>query len=134
MFNSVIKKILIFNFGGIGYCLIELLWRRHTHWSMYLAGGLCLSIIEKINRTRLSGKTLWSKCAAGATVITAVEFICGCIVNLWMNLDVWDYTRLPMNLLGQVCLVYSALWYALSAPIILLSHTIDRRFRMGTEI
>lgn len=127
------QKALVFSFGGTGYCLIELLWRGHTHWSMYLTGGFCFAIIEWLNRTALKGKTIWAKCAAGATVITGTEFVVGCIVNLWLGLNVWDYTRLPLNLLGQISLIYSTLWYALSAPLSLISRTVGDRFRLKTE-
>lgn len=127
---KALKKALIFSFGGTGYCLIELIWRGHTHWSMYLTGGFCFFILEQLNRTVLAAKTIWTKCAVGATVITAVEFSVGCVVNLWLGLGVWDYTRLPMNLLGQISLVYSTLWYALSAPLAFISKTVDERFRI----
>lgn len=130
MLEKTAKKALVFSFGGTGYCLIELLWRGHTHWSMYLAGGLCFYIIERLNRTMLRGKTIWAKCAAGATVITGIEFAAGCVVNLWLGLNVWDYTRLPLNLFGQVSLIYSTLWYALSAPLAFISSGIDRQFRI----
>ena len=30
--------------------------------------------------------------AAGAAVVLAVEFASGCILNLWLGLDVWDYS------------------------------------------
>lgn len=127
--NSL-KRMIVFLFGGTGYCLIELLWRGHTHWSMYLTGGLCFYVIERLNRTILVGKALWSKCAAGAVVITGIEFSVGCVVNLWLGLGVWDYTRLPMNLLGQISLMYSSLWYILSAPISMVSKVVAKRFRI----
>lgn len=130
MLQKSIKKTLVFSFGGTGYCLIELLWRGRTHWSMYLAGGLCFYLIDRLNRTILEGRSLWTKCAAGATVITGIEFVVGCIVNLWLGLGVWDYTRLPLNLFGQVSLVYTTLWYALSAPLCVISKTVDERFEI----
>ena len=123
-----LRKAQIFCFGGTGYCLIELIWRGHTHWSMYLTGGLCFYVIERLNRTRLAASSIWAKCAAGAAVITSIEFAVGCVVNLWLGLGVWDYTRLPLNLLGHVSAVYSTLWYALSAPLAVISKTVGERF------
>ena len=124
------KKTLVFTFGGTGYCLIELLWRGHTHWTMYLTGGLCFFLIENLNRTVLLGKNLAAKCAAGAAVITAVEFCSGCIVNLWLGMNVWDSRTLPMNLLGQISLMYSSLWYMLSAPIMGVAKLLDSRLKI----
>ena len=33
------EYLMVFLLGGAGYCLIEVLWRGFTHWSMALAGG-----------------------------------------------------------------------------------------------
>ena len=33
------RDFKLFAFGGIAYGLIEILWRRRTHWSMVLTGG-----------------------------------------------------------------------------------------------
>ncbi len=52
--------------------------------------------------------------------VTAAELACGCVVNLWMGLGVWDYANMPLNLLGQVCLVYTLLWIPLSVVGIVL--------------
>lgn len=130
MFTKLIKKTMLFSFGGAGYCLVELLWRGDTHWSMYITGGLCFYIIGALNRTILCGHRLWTKCAAGAGIITCVEFVCGCIVNIWLGLSVWDYTPLPLNIMGQVSLLYSVYWYILSAPLSSITRHMDMRFKI----
>ena len=38
--------------------------------------------------------------------ITATEFITGIIVNRWMGWAVWDYSNLPLNVLGQISLPF----------------------------
>ena len=43
----------------------------------------------------------------------AVEFLSGCVLNLWLCLDVWDYSGLPGNVLGQICPAYGLLWFLL---------------------
>lgn len=129
--NLTMRKAMVFSFGGTGYCLIELLWRGHTHWSMYLTGGLCFYVIEWLNRRVLAARSLWTKCAAGAAVITGIEFCVGCVVNLWLGLGVWDYTRLPLNLFGQISVLYSVLWYMLSAPLSVISRTVGERFGLN---
>ena len=35
----------IFIMGGLGYMGLELLWRKRTHWSMGVAGGLCAILL-----------------------------------------------------------------------------------------
>lgn len=63
---------------------------------------------------------LWEQCIFGSFIITAVEFLSGCVINLWLGWDVWDYSNLPFNVLGQVCLPFMALWVFLSAVGIVL--------------
>ena len=31
-----------------------------------------------------------------------------------MHMNVWDYSGFPLNIMGQVCLLYSVLWGLLS--------------------
>ena len=54
-------------------------------------------------------------------MITAIEFVAGAIVNVRLKLNVWDYSKMPLNLYGQVCLPFSLLWCLLTLPISFLS-------------
>ena len=108
-----ILHVCLFFIGGLGYNLIELLWRGRTHPSMFLIGGLCFELMGAIH-TR-SRRTLPVRCGLCALGITAVEFISGCILNRWFQWGVWDYSRMKYNLLGQICLLYSLFWLVLSA-------------------
>ena len=56
----------------------------------------------------------------GAVVVTVLEFITGLVVNVWLGLNVWDYSDMPLNILGQICLPFSIAWIALSAIAIVL--------------
>jgi len=69
-----------------------------------------------------------SRCTAGAGVITGVEFALGILLNRVLGLRIWDYSEVPLNLLGQVCLPYSLLWLGLSLPAIALCELLH-----GTE-
>ncbi len=71
------------------------------------------------------------QCLIGGAIITAVEFITGCIINLWLKWDVWDYSNLPFNILGQICLPFFFIWVFLSAPAILFDDCI--RYKLGEE-
>lgn len=117
------KNLSIFSFGGIVYGLIELVWRGKTHWSMVITGGACLLSLYKIY-SKIKGASLFKKCLIGSCVITMYEYISGCIFNLWLKRKVWDYSRMPFNIKGQVCLLYSFLWGLLSIPISALCNDI----------
>lgn len=114
IFNK--KNLSLFAFGGVVYGLIEILWRGRTHWSMILTGGAGFLSLFKIFG-KIKDASLVKKCVLGSSVITTVEFISGCIFNLLLKMDVWDYSKMPLNFKGQVCALYSCLWGLLCIPI-----------------
>lgn len=107
---------LLFLTGSCAYPTLEMMWRGHTHYSMAIAGGACLCLIDKICCEKLSHKGMYAKCAAGAGIITGVELVTGLVVNELLHYNVWDYSNVPFNILGQVCLPYTLLWAFLSIP------------------
>ena len=101
-------------FGGIMYGAVETLFRGFTHPSMIVTGGVCFAGLYAIDKNcRFS---LFRRAVIGALLITAAEFIAGCICNLWLGWNVWDYSHLHPNLLGQICLHFTFLWALLSLP------------------
>ena len=99
--------------------LLELLWRKRSHISMFLAAGFASAILCGLfMRFEMP---LTAQCVTGGIIITAIEFITGYIVNVRLKLNVWDYSNKRYNLYGQVCLAYSLGWALLTLPIITLS-------------
>lgn len=88
---------------------------------MFLLGGLCFISIGLINEIIPWDMPLWQQIIIGAGIITALEFLTGCIVNLWLGWDVWDYSGLPGNILGQICPQFFLLW----VPIALVAIVLD---------
>ena len=107
--------IWMFLLGGALYNVIEICWRRRTHWSMFLVGGVCFRLIGTVFRV-FSKRCLLTRCIVSSVVITTAEFISGYILNVRCRLHVWDYTKQPLNIKGQVCALYSLLWAFLSIP------------------
>ncbi|MBS5481407.1 MAG: putative ABC transporter permease [Acutalibacteraceae bacterium] len=116
----------IFCIGGLAYNAIEILWRGYTHWSMFIVGGACFQIIGRV-QSAFRHVSLFRRCVLCSAAITAVEFASGCLFNLHMKLNVWDYSKMFGNLYGQVCLLYSVLWGGLSV-IAMPLHTYCYRF------
>lgn len=111
---------VIFSIGAVGYGLIEVIWRGYTHWSMLCAGGLSFLGLSTISKT-MKNSNLFKKALAGCGIITAIEFIFGAVFNLILKKDVWDYSRMPLNIKGQVCALYSFFWLILSMIFVPLS-------------
>lgn len=115
------EYFILWSIGGVIYYGIELIWRGYSHPSMYVLGGLCFVAIGLINQFYLTWKMkLYYQMLIGTFIITLLEFIVGLIVNVWLGWNVWDYSNMPFNILGQICLPYMILWYFLSFVAILL--------------
>jgi len=107
----IFKTLGLFLMGGSGYVCMELLWRGRSHYSMFLAGGVCFLLLGQLQR-RFPGWHPLIKGTVGAAVITAVELTAGLIFN--RGYQVWDYRGMPMQFLGQICLPFTLLWIPIS--------------------
>lgn len=114
-----LRPLILFVIGGLIYILIELVARGRTHWTMFIVGGVAFFLVGCINEKERK-MPLIKQMLIGSIVITILEFLCGCIVNLWLGWNVWDYNNMPLNLLGQICLPFTVLWFFLSAVGIIL--------------
>ena len=130
--HTLLLHLSLFAVGGLGYVLIELLWRGRSHLSMFLVGGACFELIGGID-TRCRHRPILARCALCSLGITAVELVSGCILNRWLGLGVWDYSRMRYNILGQVCLLYSLFWLVLSAAAFPL-YRVCRRLMRGVLV
>jgi uncharacterized membrane protein len=118
--SKFLRTAALWLFGGFIYYLIEVAWRGYSHPTMYRVGGLCFVLLGGINNWLPWELGLVWQCLIGSAVVTAAEFVSGLIINRGLGLNVWDYSDMPANLLGQVCLLYTILWIPLSLVGILL--------------
>lgn len=121
------KYLFLFNVGGLLYILIELIWRGRSHWTMFLLGGICFVFLGVINEVIPWQMPLWQQILIGAAGITTLEFLTGCIVNLALDWNVWDYSGMPGNIIGQICPQYFLLWLPVSLAGIILDDWIRYR-------
>ena len=120
------NDFLLIPFGGTAYGLVELLYRGYTHWTMLLLGGFCFWLMAQIG-SALAEVPGWLCAAPCALAITALEFLTGCVVNLLLGWNVWDYSAQPLNLMGQVCFGFLGLWYVLAVLTLPLARAMKRR-------
>ena len=119
--KKLYKYVALLLVGGGLYVLLELIWRGRSHWTMFLLGGICFICIGLINEIIPWEMPLWQQIIIGACIVTALELVTGCIVNLWLKWDVWDYSRLPGNISGQICPQFFLLWM----PVALVAIKLD---------
>lgn len=115
----VLSVLLWFWVGGV-YFFGEVIWKSFRgrpeaiSWTMF-----ALAIILAIPLERFGAELPWEVPLIGqacicAAAITAVEFIAGLILNVWLGLGVWDYSHMTGNICGQICPQFALLWFFLS--------------------
>ena len=115
--NFVLKEFIIFIIFGLMYVTIELLYRGHTHYSMFIVGGICGVLIGLIN-DNTPDMPLLPQCILGAVIITVIELLTGLFLNVYLGLNVWDYSNQPFNFMGQICPQFCIIWCILSILVI----------------
>lgn len=133
--NFVLKEFIIFIIFGLMYVTIELLYRGHTHYSMFIVGGICGVLIGLIN-DNTPDMPLLPQCVLGAVIITIIELLTGLFLNVYLGLNVWDYSNQPFNFMGQICPQFCIVWCILSILVIriddwLKEKVLKRRLRNG---
>ena len=108
--NSIWIEIAVFILGAGAYGTMEILFRGYTHWSMLITGGACVLTMYYLQDWILSLPVVLGA-LAGALIITFYEFFVGVLVNLRLGWQVWDYSALPGNVLGQICPAFTAIWF-----------------------
>ncbi len=121
------KEFFIFVIFGISYFTLEILYRGHSHWTMMFLGGIVSVLIGLINEITPNMR-MWKQMFLGTILITVFEFILGYILNIKLGLGIWDYSNIPFNIMGQICLPFSFLWFVLSYFIIMLDDILKETF------
>lgn len=128
--KQLVKYAVLMAIGGAIYYGIEILARGFSHWTMFVVGGLCFFLVGAINEVTPK-MALIKQMALSCVIITAIEFLSGCILNMGLGLDIWDYSDEFGNLFGQICLKHSCYWFLLSLVGIVLDDYI--RYRLFQE-
>lgn len=126
--DEKLKYSFIYCFGGTIYYFFECMIRGFSHWTMFLLGGLCFTMISIINQSQTLKLNLINKMILCSIVITLLEFITGLLVNVWLKWNIWDYSHLPGNIMGQISIPFTLLWFVLSYIAILLDDYIRLLF------
>lgn len=128
MVKQIVKHIVLFAVFGLIYYIIEIWARGYSHIAMIVVGGICGVIVGLINEDFDYDMPLLWQMFIGAFCITVIEFVSGLILNVWLGLDIWNYSSKPLNLYGQICLENSVYWYFLSGVGIVLDDVIRWKF------
>ena len=81
---------------------------------MVIVGGLCFILIGSINEFSNKNIPLLLQMLISVLIIDFIELTSGIIINKILLLNVWDYSKLKYNFLGQISLNSSIAWFFLS--------------------
>lgn len=114
-----VLSMLLWTWGGTLYFLLEVAYKTLTghperiSWTMLVLTVVLCIPVERAGYQLPWECPLWLQALACAALVTVTEFAAGCALNLWLGLGIWDYSDLPCNLLGQICLPFSVVWWVL---------------------
>ena len=114
-----VLSMLLWSWGGTVYFLLEVAFKtlrghpEQISWTMLVVAVILTIPVERCGEQLPWEVPLWLQAMACAVLVTAVELAAGVILNIWLGLDIWDYSHLPFNLWGQVCPQFSAVWWFL---------------------
>lgn len=113
----MLERMMLFVLGGGGYLGIELAWRGTSHWTMFLAGGVCLCLLQGL---AVRPVCLPLAAGAGAVAVSGLEVCIGLACRELLHVAVWDYSAEWGNLAGLVCPRYCLYWFLLCGWVILV--------------
>ena len=91
----ILQPLFLISFGGMAYFNFEILFRGYSHISMIICGGLCFYTIGLLNEGKNWHPSFLFQMILGSLIIITYEYLTGVIVNIYLNLHVWDYFQLP---------------------------------------
>ena len=114
---KILWVIFIGSFAGV---IIEMFWcllrngyvesRRGMVWGpfnfLYGAGAALLSI----TLYRFRNHEQWLSFLGGMAVGSVVEYFCSWLQETLFGSRSWDYSSVPFNINGRICLLYSVFW------------------------
>lgn len=131
IFLIILKYLVLFIIDGWLYIIIELLFRGYSNISMFVLGGLCGVICGGLNNWYPWELSLIKQMLISSVIITSLEYFTGYIINIKLQWNVWDYSELPLNLNGQICLLFSIAWIFLSLVAIIFDDFL--RYKLFNE-
>ena len=121
---NIYKLLLIAYIGSFAGVVVEMLWCLLTRGYMesraglvygpfnplYGAGAVLLTVCLYKYRNRGS----WLSFIGGMLVGSVLEYVCSWGEELVLGSRSWDYSNMPFNINGRICLLYSIFWGLLS--------------------
>ena len=123
---NILRKIIMFLVGFCTYVTIEVIYKGgYSHWIMGLCGGLALIFLDELNNRISWNMDLLLQGIFGSIFITFLEFVIGSLSLKGILPVMWNYSSVPLNYHGIICLPFSLIWIGLSIIGIFVADAIN---------
>lgn len=123
--KQILKYIILFLVGYCVYIAIEVTFRNYSFPLMGIVGAVSFILIDRINEVMPWDTDLIIQSIIGSLIVTAFELVVGEGLKIFNQPPMWDYSSLPLNFDGVICLPFSLIWILLSAIAIILADSIN---------
>ena len=121
----MLKKIIMFSTGFCVYITVEVCFRGYSYITMGVCGGLLFLLIDSINNKISWDLDILLQGVLGSCAITLCELIVGEVCLLLGKSPMWNYTNMPLNFDGVICVPFSLLWIGLSIVAVFIADAIN---------
>lgn len=114
------KLLLICFIGSFFGVVVEMLWCLITNGYLESRAGLVYgpfnllygigAVVLTVCLYRFRNRSGWISFAGGMLVGSAVEYVCSWGQEMIFGTRSWDYSQMPFNINGRICLLYSIFW------------------------
>lgn len=120
-----LRQLVLFIVGFCIYITIEVCYRGYSYPLMGLCGGIILLMIDCINEKISWDMDILLQGCIGSAIATLFELIIGSICLIYDFELMWDYTNVPFNFNGIICLPFSLIWIGISILGIFIADAIN---------
>ena len=117
---GIYKLLLVCFIGSFMGVIVELLWCLIRHGYLESRSGLVYgpfnllygagAVVLTVCLYRFRNHSGWISFLGGMIVGTVVEYVCSWGQEMIFGSRSWDYSAMPFNINGRVCLLYSVFW------------------------
>ena len=70
-----------------------------------------LTVLMRVIPVSYTHLDVYKRQILGSLIIISYEYLTGVIVNIYLKLHVWDYSKVPFNYRGQICIPFLIIWF-----------------------
>lgn len=117
---NLYKILLVCIIGSFAGVVVELIWCMLRHGYIESRSGLVYgpfnllygagAVVLTLCLYRFRNRGAWLSFLGGMLVGSGVEYLCSLGQELLIGTRSWDYSNMPFNVNGRICLLYSFFW------------------------